>query len=129
VGLKSDIIVVQSSALQTTSGNSGAIDVGGYEAGGLILNITAKTGTFTDYRFFLQASPDNTNWYGAASGTGLVVGSITGGAVDIPTGAYWFGVSNYIGPWVRLAWTLAGGTNVTFSCIAAFRRGGGIHGQ
>jgi hypothetical protein len=125
VGLKSDVIVVQSSALQTAAGQSASVDVSGYEAGNFALNITAKTGTFTNYQFFLQASPDNTTWYGAASGTGLTVGLITGAAADITTGLYWFGSTNYLGQYVRLAWTLAGGTNVTFSCVASFRRGGG----
>jgi len=129
MGLKSDVIVLQSSALQTAGGQGAAVDVGGYEVGDVVLNITAKTGTFTNYQFFLQASPDNSTWYGTAATTGQVVGLITGGATDITTGAYYFGIANYVGPWLRLAWTLAGGTNVTFSAVASFRRGGGIHGQ
>lgn len=124
MGLKSDIIVVQSSALQTAGGSSAAIDVSGYEAGGVWLSITAKTGTFTNYQFFLQSSPDNSTWYGAATGTGLVVGLVTGAAADITApSAYWLAVNNFVGPWMRLTWTLAGGTNVTFSCNASFRRG------
>jgi len=126
MGLKSDVVVLQSSALQTATGQSAAFDIGGYEAGGVIVNITAKTGTFTDYRFFLQASPDGgSTWFGAASGTGLVVASIAGAAADITApSVFWAGISNYMGPLIRLAWTLAGGTNVTFSCTASFRRGG-----
>jgi hypothetical protein len=129
MGLKSDVIVLQSSALQTAGGQGPAADVGGYEVGDVILNITAKTGTFTNYQFFLQSSPDNSTWYGAATGNGLVIGLVTGAAADITTGVYYLGVNNYVGPWLRLAWTLAGGTNVTFSAVASFRRGGGIHGQ
>jgi hypothetical protein len=129
MGLKSDVVVLQSSALQTAGGQGAAVDIGGYEAGSVVLNITAKTGTFTNYQFFLQSSPDNSTWYGAAATTGQVVGLILGAAADITTGVYWAGVTSYIGPWIRLAWTLAGGTNVTFSAVASFRRGGGIHGQ
>lgn len=121
MGRRCDIIAVQS-GLQTASGNSNAFDTSGYQEGAVILNITAKTGTFTDYRFFLQASPDGgTTWFGAATGTGLVVGSIIGAASDISTGVTWKGISQFAGPLMRLAWTLAGGTNVTFDCRACFR--------
>lgn len=121
MGLKSNIITVKSSATETAGGQTSAVDVSGYQAGAFGLRITAKTGTFTNHQFFLQTSPDGSTWYGAATGTGQVVGLITGGATDITTGLYWKSVNDFVGPWVRLAWTLAGGTNVTFSCTAAFR--------
>jgi hypothetical protein len=107
----------------TATGNSAAVDVSHYEAGAVLLNITAKTGTFTNHQFFLQTSPDGgTTWFGANTGTGLVVGLIVGGASDIVTGAYWLGVNSFVGPLLRLRWTLTGGTNVTFTCHGAFRR-------
>jgi hypothetical protein len=123
MGLKSDVFTIKSSALVTAGGSSDAFDVSGYEAGGVLLSITAKTGTFTNYQFFLQSSPDNSTWYGAASGTGLVVGLVAGAAADITApSAFWLGVNNFIGPWARLTWTIAGGTNVTFAAWGAFRR-------
>lgn len=122
MGLKSDVFVIKSSALVTAAGQSDPFDVSAYEAGGVLLDITAKTGTFTDHQFFLQISPDGTNWYGAASGAGQTIGLITGGAADITTGRYWKGFNDFLGPWARLAWTLSGGTNVTFSATGAFRR-------
>jgi hypothetical protein len=121
MGLKSNIIPVRASGLVTVAGQSDPIDVSGYEAGSVMVNITAKTGTFTNHQFFLQVSPDGTNWYGAATGTGLLVGLVVGAAADITTGLYWKNVDAFVGPWLRLAWTLAGGTNVTFSSTAAFR--------
>jgi hypothetical protein len=123
MGLKSDLITIHSATV-TATGNSAAVDVSAYEAGSVLLNISAKTGAFTAYQFFLQTSPDGgTTWFGAATGTGLVVGLITGNAAgDIVTGAYWLGVNNFVGPLLRLRWTLTGGTNVTFSCHGAFRR-------
>jgi hypothetical protein len=123
MGLKSDVFVIQSSGLVTVGGSSAAFDVSGYESGAVMLSISAKTGTFTNYQFFLQTSPDNTNWYGSAATTGQVVGLVQGAAADITApSAYWLGVNNFIGPWARLTWTLAGGTNVTFAAWGSFRR-------
>lgn len=120
---RSDVFTVQSPALQTASGQSAAVDLSAYKAYAWWVNVTAKTGTFTDYRFFVQTSPDGTNWFGAASGTGLVVLSIAGGASDITApSTFYAGTNNYLGPFARLAWTLAGGTNVTFSGYVAARR-------
>jgi hypothetical protein len=123
MGLKSDVFTIKSSALVTAGGSSAAFDVSGYEAGAVMLSITAKTGTFTNYQFFLQTSPDNSTWYGSAAVAGQVVGLVQGAAADITApSAYWLAVNNAVGPWARLTWTLAGGTNVTFAAWGAFRR-------
>lgn len=106
----------------TATGNGASFDASGYKQGSFVLNISAKSGTFTDYRFFIQGSQDGgTTWFGAATGTGLVLCSITGAAADITTGAYYAGMSVIPAPLLRLAWTLAGGTNVTFTCRAALK--------
>jgi hypothetical protein len=106
----------------TATGNGASFDASGYKQLGMVLNISAKTGTFTNYQFFLQGSQDGgTTWFGAASGTGAVLLLLTGGATDITTGAYYGGLTIIPAPLLRLAWTLAGGTNVTFTCRAALK--------
>jgi hypothetical protein len=128
MGLRSDTFSLKASGLVTVgAGNATPIvDVSSYEVGGVFLNITAKTGTFTSWVFGLTVSMDGTNFSGI--GTGLVpltspgrFGDV-GPATDITTGAYWFPVNNFAGPYVRLAWFTAGGTNVTFAATLAVRR-------
>jgi hypothetical protein len=128
MGLRSDVFVLKASgSVAVGAGNATPVfDVGSYEAGGVFLNISAKTGTFTSWVFGLTVSMDGTNFSGI--GTGLVplaspgrFGDI-GPATDITTGKYWFAVNNFAGPYVRLAWFTAGGTNVTFDATLAVRR-------
>jgi hypothetical protein len=129
MGRRSDVATLKASSLTAVGVGNGTlvVDASSYEAGALFLDITAKTGTFTSYLFALQVSMDGTNW--SSIGTSLVpatnlpasVGSV-GPTTDITTGKYWVPVNAFVGPYVRLAWNTAGGTNVTFSASLSLRR-------
>jgi hypothetical protein len=126
VGLRSDVFILKALGLVAVgAGNATPVfDVGSYEVGGLFLNITAKTGTFTSYLFALQVSMDGSTFSGIGTQAAPLAtpGTALSGAVDIPTGAYWLPVNSFAGPYVRLAWVTAAGTNVTFSATLAVRR-------
>lgn len=127
MGRISDVYTLKaSSQVAVGAGNATpVIDVSGYEAGGLYLDITAKTGTFTSYLFALQVSMDGTNFSGIGTQAApLGSPASLGAAADITTGKYWVAMNNFAGPYVRLAWTSAGGTNVTFAAYLAVRRAG-----
>jgi hypothetical protein len=127
MGLRSDVFNLKSSSqVAVGAGNSSTtVDLSVYDAGAVFINVTAKTGTFTDWLFGLQVSMDGgTTWsgIGAASTSAVGPGSV-GAAADLSaTGKYWFAVNSYAGPLARLAWITAGGTNLTFSASAVFRR-------
>jgi hypothetical protein len=125
MGLKSDVLTLKASgAANVGSGNSTLVlDTSAYEAGALFLDITAKTGTFTSYLFALQVSMDGSNWSGIGTQAApLTTPASVSGAVDIATGRYWVPVTAFAGPFTRLAWVTAGGTNVTFAAFLSVRR-------
>jgi len=117
---------LHSSAAEAVGAGNGSlvVDVSSYEVGGLFLNITAKTGTFTSYLFALQVSMNGTTFSGIGTQAAPLAtpGTALAAAADIVTGAYWLPVANFAGPYVRLAWVTAGGTNVTFTATLAVRR-------
>lgn len=125
MGRRSNVYELKaSSQVAVGAGNGTAVvDASAYEAGALFLDITAKTGTFTSFIFALQASMDGTNWSGiGATGVAATNPASFAAVADITTGRYWIPINSFVGPYVRLAWTSAGGTNVTFSAKVAFRR-------
>jgi len=125
MGLRSDVYNLHTSAAEAVgSGNGPTVDVSSYEVGGLFLNITAKTGTFTSYLFGLQVSMDGTNFSSIGTQAAPLNTPVTAlsAAADITTGAYWLPVNSYAGPYCRLAWVTAGGTNVTFAATLSVRR-------
>lgn len=127
MGRVSDVFNLKSSSQVAVGAATGSItvDTSSYRSGSLFVNVTAKTGTFTDFLFALQVSMDGgTTWSAIGASSAAVTSPLSvGAAADISaTGKYWATSSGYIGPLVRLAWVTAGGTNVTFSASAAFRR-------
>jgi hypothetical protein len=120
MGLKSDSLVLQASAAQTATGASAStFDLGAYETGAVVINVTAASGTSPTFAPFLQVSPDGgTTWYGSATaGPVGSVSNITGVSTN------YLNLVNYADGLARLAWTIGGTTpSFTFAAWLMVRR-------
>jgi len=100
-------LLIQASAAHTTSGNSGNLDVGGFNEFLILINVSAASGTTPTLNFFVDSSPDQgTSWVQIASGAQLTGVSTQ----NIPLGAGSSATPALFGEMIRLRWTIAGTT-------------------
>ncbi|MFJ6386442.1 hypothetical protein ACIQJT_02415 [Streptomyces sp. NPDC091972] len=119
--LKSHISVAQSlaPASRTAAANGSGVDLAGFDAATVVLDLGAIGGTTPSFTFEVQESTDNSNFTAVAAAdldSGQPAAVTAGGAV-VEIG--YRGIKRYL----RVAITAASGTTPTLLCSATVVRG------
>ncbi len=110
---KASHLTIQTSATETVSGNSGAVEVGEYREALVTLNVTAASGTSPTLAVQLQASDDEgTTWYNLPNALFTTATAVTNQALQIST----------FGDYIRASYAITGTTpSFTFAIKAVLK--------
>lgn len=104
-----DVFTIATSAARTATGQSAAQDVGGQSQLGVLLDVTAVSGTTPSMTLSVEWSDDGTTWYQADTADAFTALTAAGKR------AREFDVK---GPYARVVWTITGTTpSFTFDVL------------